>query len=59
MAAGLVGSTTPLVTLCEKKKGEILAKDADGNVDWTTTLSRVPSAEFWDDVATVAGSRVC
>ena len=58
IAVAMVGSHAPIATLCEKKKGDFLAKDVEGNVDWMATLSRVPNPDFWDDVATATGSQV-
>ncbi|KAL7576342.1 hypothetical protein ACA910_018158 [Epithemia clementina (nom. ined.)] len=58
VAAGMLGSATPIVSLCEKKKGEILTKDSEGNIDWAASVSRVPNADFWDDIAIAAGSKV-
>ena len=57
MTFGLVGTATPVVTLCEKR--EVLPKDKDGNVDWMAAVQRIPQPDFWDDIATNAGDQVC
>lgn len=55
----LVPSTA--VAFCEggdKKQPEFFVKDSSGNIDWGKSVSRIPEASFWDDVAQVAGQNV-
>ena len=47
-----------MVAACDSPKPTIVVKDDAGNINWNKTLSRIPEAAFWDDLAKVTGQGV-
>jgi hypothetical protein len=53
-----VVSSNATVALCEAQDKGFLKKDKDGNTDWSKSISQVTEADFWDELAKVAGEKV-
>jgi hypothetical protein len=53
-----VVSSNATFALCEAKDKGLLKKDKDGNTDWSRSITQVTEADFWDEVAKVAGEKV-